>query len=588
MLTLGMNAFHGDASACIFKDGQLLAAAEEERFSRIKHAAGFPYEAIAYCLRAARAEVRDLNVVAVNSNSAARITKKIAYSISRPPTPAYLLERLRHRRARHDIGGHFEKHIGILGSGTRICHIEHHRCHLASSYYFSPFERAHVLSVDGFGDFCSTAWGIGAGSNLVLRGEVLFPHSLGIFYQAMTQFLGFANYGDEYKLMGLAPYGEPTFMNEMGQLLKLRNGGTFTLGLEYFVHHRQPMSFQWPGGAPVFQPLFSAELEELLGPARVAGTELSKRHMDIACSVQRHFETVLFHMLDFLYQQDKLEDLCLAGGCALNSVAVGKIHAKTSFKRVYVQPAAGDAGGALGAAVCAELSANHLQARPSMLDAGWGPEFDDAYISRLLDERESDLRRADAQVAYVDAAKALCAQIAMAIACGAVVGWFQGRMEWGPRALGHRSILADPRRADMKDVLNKKIKKRESFRPFAPSILREAVIDWFETDDDVPFMTKVFRIRPDRCAQIPAVAHIDGSARLQTVTREQDERYYDLISQFAEHTGVPLLLNTSFNENEPVVCRPEEAIECFLRTEMDWLVLNKYTIRRKREGAISH
>jgi carbamoyltransferase len=583
-----MNAFHGDASACILKDGQLLAAAEEERFSRIKHDAGFPAQAVAYCLQVAKAHVRDLDVVAVNSNSLARISKKISYSLRQPPSPLFLVERLRHRRARTDIAGHFDKHLGALGADTRIHHIEHHRCHLASTYYFSPFERASVLSVDGFGDFCSAAWGTGDGLNLTLNGEVLFPHSLGIFYQAMTQFLGFAHYGDEYKLMGLAPYGEPIFMDQMGQLLKPSDSGGFSLGLKYFVHHQKKMSFQWPEGAPLFDPMFSAGLEDLLGPARTPGTDLSKRHKDIACSVQRHFERVLFNLLESLYRTDKLEDLCLAGGCAMNSVAVGKIHAETPFKHVYVQPAAGDAGGALGAAICAELSFNNGLVRPSMLDAGWGPEFDDAYIERLLTEHESDLLQANVEVTFVESADALCLQIASAIADGEVVGWFQGRMEWGPRALGHRSILADPRRADMKSILNKKIKKRESFRPFAPSILREAVSDWFEIDDDVPFMTKVLRIRADQCARIPAVAHIDGSGRLQTVSREQNLRFYELISRFAEQTGVPILLNTSFNENEPIVCRPEEAIDCFLRTEMDWLVLNRYAIRRMREGVNSH
>lgn len=582
MLTLGLNAFHGDASACILKDGRLIAAAEEERFSRVKHSAGFPAHAIAFCLRSARAEIGDLDIVAVNSDPKVHFKEKLLYALKHRPPVNYIFERLRHRRDRMDLPGYFEKTLGPLNPKTRVQNIEHHRSHLASSFYFSPFSHAALLSIDGFGDFCSSAWGVGADLDLEIQGEVLFPHSLGIFYQALTQFLGFPSYGDEFKVMGLAPYGDATFMTEMEMLVKRDGKGMFLLELEYFRHHREKMSFQWDEGMPAFEPLYSAKMESLLGPARSPGAELTQRHKDIACSVQTQFESMFFHMVNSLHDLSEEGDLCLAGGCAMNSVAVGKISECSSFKRVFVQPGAGDAGGALGAAVCAEQALNGRLTRQPMQHASWGPEFDDSYIGRLIESRNADLRDVDAHCSYVDDRKELCVRTANAIAAGEVVGWFQGRMEWGPRALGQRSILADPRRADMKDILNRKIKLRESFRPFAASILRESVSDWFEVDDDVPFMTKVLRIRSECRSKIPAVTHVDGSGRLQTVSKQQNGPYYDLICEFAASTGVPILLNTSLNENEPIVCRPEEAINCFLRTDMDWLVLNRYAIRRNR------
>jgi carbamoyltransferase len=586
MLTLGLNAFHGDSSACILEDGHLIAAVEEERFSRVKHAAGFPEMAIAYCLGTAGARITDLDLVAINSDPKARRGRKLLYALRDRPPLRYFAERVRHRRERLDLRGHFERSLGSLNDRVRICRVEHHRSHLASSYYFSPFDHAAVLSVDGFGDFCSCAWGVAKGLDLRIQGEVLFPHSLGVFYQALTQFLGFPHYGDEYKVMGLAPYGQPAYMEEMRRLVAIGKRGGFTLNLDYFLHHREKMSFQWEGGLPTFTRLYSPTLEAMLGPERTPGAELTQRHMDIACSVQNRFEDVFLSIVSDLAETSGEKNVCLAGGCAMNSVAVGKIHERSGFEEVFVQPGAGDAGGALGAAVCAELSVNGTLPRQPMRHAGWGPAFDDAYMSRLIKKRNVELCSAGIECAHVDREEDLDREIAEAIAGGDVVGWFQGRMEWGPRALGQRSILADPRRADMKEILNKKIKLRESFRPFAPSVLRDRVDEWFEMDDDVPFMTKVLRIRPERRSKIPAVTHVDGTGRLQTVSREHNVRYYELISRFAEKTGVPMLLNTSFNENEPIVCRPEEAIDCFLRTRMDWLVINRHVFRRANGGAV--
>jgi len=580
MLILGLNAFHGDASACLLKDGRLVAAAEEERFVRVKHRAGFPAEAIAWCLQAAGAEIKDLDIVAVNSDPKARTGARIGYTLRHRPTPGYLLERLRHRWRRLDLRGYFKDCLEPLPAATRIHPVEHHRAHLASAFYCSPYSQAAVLSIDGFGDFCSAAWGTGSQTDIHIQGEVLFPHSLGIFYQAMTQYLGFTAYGDEYKIMGLAPYGRAACIQEMEQLVCSLDTGGYQLNLDYFRHHREKINFQWQQGSPRFETLYSPELEQLLGPAREPGGTLDTRHKDLAHSVQHCYESVLFQLLEDLQSTTGMKELALAGGCAMNSVANGKVYKKTRFKQLYVQPAAGDAGGALGAALCAQRDLGRGFSREPMVHAAWGPEFDDAYIQVMLGHNESGLARQSVDLQHYASDQALCEAVAAALAAGNVVGWFQGRMEWGPRALGQRSILADPRRHNMQELLNIKIKRRESFRPFAPSILRECVDDWFETDDDVPFMMKVFRIKPQCREQIPAVSHVDGSGRLQTVSPELNGRYYQLIRSFADRTGVPMVLNTSFNENEPIVCRPEEALECFLRTGMDALVMGRFVLQR--------
>jgi carbamoyltransferase len=405
---------------------------------------------------------------------------------------------------------------------------------------------------------------------------VLFPHSLGTFYEAITQYLGFAHYGDEYKVMGLAPYGEPRFLAQMRRLVALEADGTYRLGLDYFRHHAEAVTHQWNDCAPQVGKLYAPALEELLGPARPHDAPLEQRHRDIAHSAQAMYEEAFFHLLAGLHERYRCADLVLAGGCAMNSVANGKIVLRSPFRRVYVQAAAGDAGGAIGAALLVHAAQPGSAAVAPMDHAYWGPEFANGEIEQMLARSAP----AHCKVSRMPDEASLCLRVAEAIAAGRVVGWFQGRMEWGPRALGNRSIVCDPRRADMKDILNAKIKRRESFRPFAPSILREAVADWFEIDGDVPFMMQVFQVRAEQRARIPAVTHVDGSGRLQTVTRDANPRYYRLISEFRELTGVPLVLNTSFNENEPVVCRPEEALDCFLRTEMDLLAMGTWLISR--------
>jgi carbamoyltransferase len=580
MIILGLNAFHGDSSAALVKDGKLVAAAEEERFRRVKHWAGFPSQAIAYCLKEANVSLADVDHLAVNQDSRAHFTKKIAYLISHRPAPGLILNRLKNRKARKSI----PELLGAALPGARfrgqVHAIEHHIAHLSSAFHVSPFAEAAVVSVDGFGDFSSGAWGTGSGTALSVDGQVFFPHSLGIFYQALTQFLGFPHYGDEYKVMGLAPYGKPTRMEDMRRIVRLRPDGRYDLDLQYFRHHKEEISYQWEEGSPVCGDLFHANLENLLGPRRSPQDPLTDAHRDIARSVQGMYEEAFFHLLHELQPRYGVKQLALAGGCAANSVANGKVRRETAFQRVYVQSAAGDAGGAIGAG----YSAWHRLggARTFVMDhAYWGPGFAPSEISALIETHRQQIAACGCEVKTVLDQDALCRETAHAIAAGQVVGWFQGRMEWGPRALGNRSIVCDPRRGDMKEILNAKIKRRESFRPFAPSVLEAAVPDWFEEDDAVPFMMQVFQIREDKRALIPAVTHVDGSGRLQTVSRATNPRYHRLIECFRDITGVPMVLNTSFNENEPVVCKPEEALDCFLRTNMDVLVMGDNYIARR-------
>lgn len=587
MLILGLNAFHADSAACVVRDGALIAAAEEERFRRVKHWAGFPSEAIRWCLREAGARLSDVDHVALNQDSRASLLRKITYVAARRPNLRLVLERLHTRRARAGTADLLQRALpGEAFRGT-VHGIEHHYAHLVSAYHLSPFEEAVALSIDGFGDFASTAWGVGRGTTLSLDGRVHFPHSLGLFYQAITQYLGFPHYGDEYKVMGLAPYGTPDRLDAMRRIVRLERDGHFTLDLTYFRHHREAAPFQWDDGVPTFADLFSPALEELLGPRRAPDMPLEQRHMDIARSAQAMYEEAFLHLVRHMQARTGLTDLALAGGCANNSVANGKVRRESGFRRVYVHAAPGDAGGAIGAAFAVwhretgQRAGSRAERRFRMEHAFWGPGFDEAAIRAVLDGQADALATAGCTVEQIADETILCAQTAAAIAAGEVVGWFQGRMEWGPRALGNRSILGDPRRADMKAILNAKIKRREGFRPFAPSVLAEAAAEWFEEDDAVPFMTQVFQIREEKRSEIPAVTHVDGSGRLQTVSRRANPRYHALIDAFRKITGVPMVLNTSFNENEPVVCRPEEALDCFLRTRMDVLVLGDTLIRRE-------
>lgn len=597
MLILGINAYHGDAAAAIVRDGQLIAAVEEERFNRHKHCAGFPSESVRYCLEAAGARVEDIEHIGISRDPSAHLHKKILFAATRAARSMSGFDR---QRSQPGEEGGSER--GIFGAVTerlanaarirdlkedvaralnvpksrlraRVHNIEHHRAHLASSFYISPFERAALLSIDGFGDFISTMWAVGEGNSIEVLGQVEYPHSTGILYTATTQFLGFPHYGDEGKVMGLAPYGEPRYMEEFRDLIKTTEGGRFRLNLDYFRHHAEGVEMTWDDGSPVIGRIYSDEYVKRFGAAREPGSALTQRERDIAASLQRRLEEVCFHVLQHLHEKTGLTDLGLSGGVAYNSVMNGKILLHTPFRRLFIQPAAGDSGTAIG--VCYQIYNGVLNERRGYVMSGayTGPEFSGEEIRAELE------RSGLAFETYDD--REVTRRAAQDIAAGAVIGWFQGRMEFGPRALGNRSIIVDPRRAEMKDILNDRIKKREPFRPFAPSIMEEHVGDYFEQTHPAPTMLMVYQIRPERRALIPAVTHVDGSGRLQTVSRETNARYYQLISDFRELTGVPVVLNTSFNENEPIVCTPRHAIDCFMKTRMDVLYVGNHAVRRE-------
>lgn len=582
---IGVNAYHPDSSAALVVDGVLLAAAEEERFRRVKHWSGLPTEAIRYCLQSAGMSLSDVDYIALNQDRKANLGRKLGFMAVSRPDLSMVLDRIKNKRERTGAAEELAQAFpGETFKGT-MRPIEHHLAHLASAFNVSPFQDASVVSVDGFGDFASAAWGQGHGDRIDMEDKIYFPHSLGIFYMAVTQYIGFPNWGDEYKVMGLAPYGEPRYLPEMRKLVLLQSDGTYKLDLKYFRHHKEKTEDDMDTGEPRVGVLFTPALEELLGPRRAKDDPLEQRHKDLARSAQAMYEEAFFYLLNKIYERHRMDSLALAGGCAMNSVANGKIYRNTPFKKVYIQSAAGDAGGAIGAAFALEsqLGASHPRFR--MDHAYFGPEFGNDYIGQLIQTEQGALNKARCSVRHITDELALLRETAQAISEGLVIGWFQGRMEWGPRALGNRSILGDPRRADMKDILNLKIKRRESFRPFAPSILREAVPEWFEEEDDVPFMMQVYPIRADKRKEIPAVTHVDGTGRLQTVHQSANPRYYKLINEFNNLTGVPMLLNTSFNENEPVVCKPEEALNCFLRTQMDVLVMGDWIVRRQSSEA---
>jgi carbamoyltransferase len=581
MNILGINAYHGNASAAIVCDGRLIAAVEEERFNRVKYAAGFPAQAIRYCLKEAGLTLADIDHVAVPRNPFARLATKLFYAMRMPSFA----------RERANVLARFTKIPDALAAafdddpkkvGAKFHRVEHHQAHLASSFFVSPFERAALLSADGLGDFASTMWGTGRGNRMHIDGAIAFPHSLGLFYSGVTQYLGFPKFGDEYKVMGLAAYGQPEQMDAFRDIVRFdgrSNGNGFRLGLDYFTHHRTGPEMSWAEAdkTPTLGKMFSEEMPKRLGPVRAPDEPLEQRHRNLAASLQARLEEVYLGMLKKLAEQTGLKAICLAGGVAFNCVANGKIFDATPFEQVYVHPAAGDAGLAVGAAYYVWHQKLGKPRSFVMEHAYWGPGYTREEIRRAIDS--NGIAQKGFRVSEL-AEEELVRDTAAIIADGKILGWFQGRAEWGPRALGNRSIVADPRRPEMKEVLNRRIKHREIFRPFAPSILEEATGEYFEKSHPSPFMTLAYSVRAEKRGAIPAPTHVDGTGRLQTVTREANPRYHALISAFRELTGVPVVLNTSFNDNEPIVCRPEEAIDCFLRTQMDALVLGDFLITK--------
>ncbi|RJR34087.1 MAG: carbamoyltransferase [Deltaproteobacteria bacterium] len=575
---LGINAFHGETSAALLADGELVAAVEEERFNRIKYTSAFPVQAIRYCLETAGIDFSAVDHVAVGRNPLPSLGRKILHVLKKRPSASAIGSGLTRNVKTMNLKTHLAEEMGIAPRQirARFHRVEHHLAHCASAFLVSGYPQAAVMSVDGFGDFVSLMLAAGQDKTVKPLVRVWFPHSLGLFYTAITQYCGFVKYGDEGKFMGLAPLGEPRYVEDMREMVRLKDQGRFELNLDYFVHHYQNVYLNWQGAVPEQGIVYSPKLIQRFGPPRTPGGEITKHYADMAASAQMVLEEVYFHALGYLQQQTGLKRLCLAGGVALNSVANGKILLRTQFKDVFIQPAAGDAGLSLGAAYYVYHAVLGRPRNFHMTNAYTGPDFSPAEIREVL---------AHYRLPYEEFSDGeICRRAAQLMSEKKVVGWFQGRMEFGPRALGNRSIVVDPRFEDMKDILNSRVKNRERFRPFAPSVLEEQTWEWFEQEYPDPFMLKVYQIRRDKQGLIPAVTHVDGSGRLQTVSSDANPRYWRLITEYQKISGIPVILNTSFNENEPIVCTPAEAVECFLRTKMDCLILDNYLVSKKNLG----
>lgn len=576
MTILGINAYHADASASLLIDGKLIVAIEEERFTRTKHWAGFPVQSIIFCLKEANISLSDIDYIAIGRDPKAKLFKKLRFLLSSPIHAfRYALTRLHNAKqvsSIEEILMQVDTSCSLEVLKKKIVQVEHHRAHLASAFYPSPFHEAAVLSIDGAGDFSTTMLGMANGISLEVLESIDFPHSLGVFYTAMTQLLGFPYYGDEYKIMGLAPYGNPIYVDALRDVIQIIPDGLFKLNLNYFQSPHKGYVYYSEDNLPLVHSLFNEKMEMRFGMLRKKDEPLTQHHKDLAASVQRITEEVIFHVLNYLHKTTGLNKVCIAGGVAQNSVANGKITCNTPFKEVYIPSAGHDAGISMGAAYWLHHHQAAQQRSAAVFNACTGSQYSNEEIITVCKELNLEYKQIDEATLFD--------YVASRLAEGKVIGWFNGRAEFGPRALGGRSILADPRRVDAKELLNSKIKRRESFRPFAPSILKEQVKAWFEIDEPVPFMEKVFPIKKDKQALIPAVTHADGSGRLQTVDKEVSNRYYKLIDAFYQQTEVPILLNTSFNENEPIVNAPIEAIRCFLRTDMDLLVMQNIVLER--------
>ncbi len=575
MLVLGLNMYHGDASAALIQDGEVVFAIAEERLNRIKHYGGIPALSIKACLDWVGAEISDIDHVAVGRDKDANLAKKVQYALANPAKLLNFIQIRKRREAMNDLKSLLARALGVEPERMRFRehNVEHHIAHIASAYYCSGWDSAAGFSYDGSGDFVSAMYARCEGNEIDVLERVFLPHSLGSFYTMMCGFMGYRRFGDEGKVMGLAAYGEETYYNQVSDIV-LPAGNTFKLNLDYFMSlgSNSGMVIEEDGSVNLARH-YSKKMTEIFGEPRKPLSEITKREKDLAFAMQKRFEEIFFHLLNRLHKQVPSDNLAMAGGCALNSVANGKLFTETPFRRTWIQPAAGDEGLAVGAALYAYHSVLKQPRKGEMKNAYLGSEFSESRIRSALESAGLEYRRVEREQ--------LLEEVADQIAAGNVVGWFQGRMEWGPRALGNRSILAHPGLPNMKETLNARIKHREWFRPFAPSTLAEHQNEYFEYDHPSPFMMHVYQIRPDKREKLCAVNHVDDTGRLQTVARDENALYYDLIKAFQQRSGLPVILNTSFNENEPIVCTPEEAIDCFRRTKMDVLAIGPHIVLKK-------
>jgi carbamoyltransferase len=567
---LGLNSFHAGSSAAILIDGQPVAAIAEERLNRKKYYAGFPAQAIRQCLEIAGVRFRDLDAVAMGTDPRANLAQKVKYTLLNPTKIPNLLKVRGERNKLNDVKGLIAAECGVDPAELRFQEhfVEHHLAHVASAYFISEWDKAAAISIDGSGDFVTTMFAECEGSDITIKRRIFLPHSLGQLYTMVSQFIGYTKYGDEGKVMGLAPFGKNTYQAIFDNMVRLTKDG-FELDLRYFLPIGSDPGFVIDDQGEMIVPRqYSDEMPRAFGPPRERGAELTPRDMDMAFGLQAAFEKGYMHVLNLLHDLVPVDRLAMAGGCVLNSVANGKLFAQTPFKETCIQPAAGDEGLAMGAALYVSNCVLKEGRRYVMRDAYLGPEYTDAEIQAALARSDVKFTRHDRD--------ALIRSTVDAMVPGNVVGWFQGRMEWGPRALGNRSIVVHPGLPTMKDTLNARIKRREWFRPFAPAVLAECQSEIFEHTHPSPYMLHVYKIRPEWRERLVAVNHVDDTGRLQSVARDENPLYYDLIKAFAARTGIPVILNTSFNENEPIVCTPSEAIDCFQRTKMDVLVIGSY------------
>lgn len=576
---LGLNCFHADSAACLVIDGQLAGAVAEERLGpRIKHSSQFPENAVRWLLADAGLRLGDITHVALPRDTAANRFAKVAHVVRNPgPGIRAAAEHLSRRRKTTSM---LTKLAGICGEDPaqakfETVPVEHHLAHVASAYYLSPFDTLTAgFSFDASGDFASAMACRCEGTRIDVADRVFLPHSLGFFYTALCQFIGFDEFGEEYKVMGLAPYGEDRYRDAMRELVHLDPQGWFRLAQGYFGMHDGGVSGGTArDGRLIMGKFYSDKLARLLGPPRRRGEPLGQREKDIARSTQVRFEEAAVHCLSRVHNLVSSRQLVMAGGCALNGVANARILRETAFSNVYLQAAASDDGTCLGAAYYAWHNAAGGRARFHMKHAFWGPAYSSERHRKALEATGLAVHTCADDGELVEVASKL-------IAGGSVVGWYQGRSEWGPRALGNRSILANPAIPSMKDTINAKIKRRESFRPFAPSVLREEAATYFEQSVDTPFMMHVVKLKPEWRERFPAITHVDGTGRLQTVDADSNPLYHRLIEALRRRTGAGLVLNTSFNENEPVVDTPEQAVDCFMRTDMDALCVGRHVVTK--------
>ena len=583
MYILGINAYHGDSSACLIKDGEILAAVEEERFNRIKHWSGFPEQAIKFCLNKSNIDINEINYITTNSNFYSNLHLKVYFSINKIVNPAFLINQIIRKRKKTNLKNTIKKSFSINKLFPKIVNIDHHLSHISSSFFCSPFDESISISIDGFGDFASLVIAKNIHNKTEIISRVLFPNSAGVLYQAVTQYLGFKNYGDEYKVMGMAGFGEKKYEDQFNQIVTIKNKGKFEINNKFLNLYNKNFEFNWDGGSPSFNDLYNEQMFINLFnlKPRKTNQEINSDYFSLANSLQLTYEKILFNALNYAKNFSNSKNLCISGGCAMNSLANGKIRKKTQFENIFISSSPGDSGGSIGSALNLYYKIYKDKKHFSQSNPYLGCEFTNENIKNEINKNISLKDNSKFKIINLDSDE-LTTFISKKITEGNVIGWFQGRMELGPRALGNRSILCDPRIKNLKDLLNLKIKRRESFRPFAPAILKDYMNDWFDDNFDSPYMMQVVPIKKNKLNIVPAVVHVDGTCRVQTVTNKNNEIFYNLIKKFYDHTSVPILLNTSFNENEPIVNKPAEAINCFLRTKLDILVINNYIIIRNK------